>query len=44
MEFTRSGEPAFSQGMHSVPCDAMCLAAPDQSPSPEPDHPLAKDP
>ena len=44
MEFTRPGEPAFGQGIHSVPGDAMRLAAPDHGPSPEPDHPFAKDP
>jgi hypothetical protein len=44
MEFTRPGEPAFGQGIHSVPGDAMRLAAPDQGPSPEPAHPFAKDP
>ena len=44
MEFTRPGEPAFGQGIHSVPGDAMRLAAPDHGPSPEPDHPFAKAP
>jgi hypothetical protein len=44
MEFTRPGEPAFGQGIHSVPGDAMRLAAPDHGPWPEPDHPFATDP
>ena len=44
MEFTRPGKPAFGQGIHSVPGDAMRLAAPDHGPWPEPDHPFATDP
>jgi hypothetical protein len=44
MELARPWEPAFGQGMHSVPGDAVRLASTDQSPPPEPDHSFAKYP